>query len=313
LVTFVYVFWLFVEPPRHRQNTSVELAFGDVILVTLVNARNLVGADITGKSDPYVIFIAGEHTCKSSVVKASLDPQWNEQFGFVLKGKTFSDDEKELAKRGKTPLKRRKSKWIKKSISMLRMQQHQFISVLVFDHDFITPDEPLGQFEINVEDIPRDKPLEKYFKLQGVPKGEVMLSIRRAALTSPELSRIANELSSLERPWAQADYDKFGVTSNMLLGIDPFVCDPGKSGKTINPALTTLQDLLLKKTLKMGVRFIAYSDVLWLLESKHGLQGVQNSGKSKSYLDTGFTFSSPLDPFSENGGEPTFQRAVCCI
>lgn len=182
-------------------------------MITLVNARNLMGTDLSGKSDPYVIFIAGEHTCKSSVFKSSCDPTWNEYFGLYIKGKTFAEDEKdkESRKNTKTPLKRRKSKWIKRSISLLRQHQDMYISVLAFDHDFLTPDDPLGQFEIPVESIRRDKPIEKYFRLEGVPHGEIFLSIRRATLTSPDLARIAQELCSLERPWTQADYERYGV------------------------------------------------------------------------------------------------------
>ncbi|GAB9466004.1 C2 domain-containing protein [Globisporangium polare] len=44
--------------------------------VTLHKAADLAAADLNGKSDPYVVFSMGEHSRKSPVVTANLNPVW---------------------------------------------------------------------------------------------------------------------------------------------------------------------------------------------------------------------------------------------
>lgn len=43
-------------------------------------ARNLIGVDISGTSDPYAILKVGETKYKSQVQKANCNPKWNEEF-----------------------------------------------------------------------------------------------------------------------------------------------------------------------------------------------------------------------------------------
>merc|ERR1719495_2108215 len=45
--------------------------------VDVVKAKNLVKADIIGKSDPYVVLQYGNQTDKTPVIKNTLNPQWD--------------------------------------------------------------------------------------------------------------------------------------------------------------------------------------------------------------------------------------------
>lgn len=48
-------------------------------------AEDLVAADINGKSDPYVKLTCGGETRKSSVIRNTLTPTWNESLDFVCR------------------------------------------------------------------------------------------------------------------------------------------------------------------------------------------------------------------------------------
>ena len=47
--------------------------------ITLFNGRNLLAADVNGKSDPYATFTLGQNTVKSKVKSNTLNPNWNEE------------------------------------------------------------------------------------------------------------------------------------------------------------------------------------------------------------------------------------------
>lgn len=49
--------------------------------VQVLQAKNLLAADINGKSDPYALFfLDGKEIFKSSVEKATLNPIWEQEF-----------------------------------------------------------------------------------------------------------------------------------------------------------------------------------------------------------------------------------------
>lgn len=87
--------------------------------VTLMHAKGLKAADRNGKSDPYVVFKAGRppQKQKSSVVKRTLDPVWNQTFHFE-------------GRRGE----------------LLRSG----LQLSVFDHDLIGFDDALGEVNLSL-------------------------------------------------------------------------------------------------------------------------------------------------------------------
>lgn len=110
--------------------------FGDVILVTLKAAQNLVAMDVDGgydSSDPYCIFSLGQQTCRSSVVERSLNPHWNETICFLVESS----------------------------------EQDMSLSVMVMDHDLGKPDDPLGSLDIPLSSVRANSPQDRFFKLEG--------------------------------------------------------------------------------------------------------------------------------------------------
>ena len=60
------------------------MQFGDVLVIQLVSARNLIGVDWNGFSDPYCVFNVGGQMVRSSVKRKTLQPEWHENLGFWM-------------------------------------------------------------------------------------------------------------------------------------------------------------------------------------------------------------------------------------
>ncbi|XP_020261467.1 BAG-associated GRAM protein 1 isoform X2 [Asparagus officinalis] len=58
--------------------------FGYLIKLELLAAKNLVGANLNGTSDPYAIITCGEQKRFSSMVPGSRNPMWGEEFNFFV-------------------------------------------------------------------------------------------------------------------------------------------------------------------------------------------------------------------------------------
>ena len=53
-----------------------------MLTVRVIEARDLVPMDYTGKSDPYCVLKFGNETHKTHYIKQELNPVWNEIFTF---------------------------------------------------------------------------------------------------------------------------------------------------------------------------------------------------------------------------------------
>jgi Ca2+-dependent lipid-binding protein len=63
-----------------------------VLSVRVVEARDLMPMDITGKADPYCILTFGKQSSRTNFIKQELNPVWNEIFAFdVETGKEILD------------------------------------------------------------------------------------------------------------------------------------------------------------------------------------------------------------------------------
>lgn len=194
------------SPSFVRQASEDVVQFGDVLLVTLVAARRLVACDWNGFSDPYaqLCFHSGHaQHAKSSMKKATLNPAWNEPFCFWLEpGATTAT-----------------------------------LSLMLFDHNVLSRDEPIGSVDIDVSHIARDQsePLSCTYSLVGVATGEVELALQRAVLSSAELKAVVGELVKLKGPLTESVLKKHCVSLATLTGDAPFVrC--GHANFTILPS-----------------------------------------------------------------------------
>ena len=54
------------------------------LTVTLLRAVNLPVMDVNGKADPYCIIKCNKRKLRSSTIKVTLNPEWNESFKFEI-------------------------------------------------------------------------------------------------------------------------------------------------------------------------------------------------------------------------------------
>lgn len=116
------------------------------VSVRLVSARDLIAGDFGGKSDPYCIVEILGKTYRTKTIKKTLNPEWNEQAGFVFH---------------KTP---------------------DTLIVHVFDQDAASKDDILGRATVNLRSLWNLKShptgtLEAELPLEGVAKGSIHLVV----------------------------------------------------------------------------------------------------------------------------------------
>lgn len=209
------------RPFMVRQPTDEDVQYGDILVVKLSNAKNLIAVDWNGSSDPYALLSVDKQSSRSSIIKKKVNPVWNETFFFHIG--LEADAPAMTDKSQPITLPKVRSK---RSRNELPKRSTRHLTVLLFDHDWVGHDESLGYFEILIDDIPRDTYIERTYQLQGVKNGEVQLTIQRSTITSPQMRAVLKSLTGLARPIKQADLESRGVTLEQLLGKEPYLSLP---------------------------------------------------------------------------------------
>eukprot|EP01087_Luapelamoeba_hula_P017448 TRINITY_DN54_c0_g1_i5.p1 TRINITY_DN54_c0_g1~~TRINITY_DN54_c0_g1_i5.p1 ORF type:complete len:295 (+),score=94.60 TRINITY_DN54_c0_g1_i5:145-1029(+) len=115
--------------------------------VTVIEARNLVSADLNGKSDPYCILSTspagdkGQHQ-KTKIEKKTLNPSWNQSFEFNV-----SDPASD------------------------------YLYIILKDHDRWTHDDPLGRVTVPLTGLTRGEAKDMWLKLKEIKHGEVHITL----------------------------------------------------------------------------------------------------------------------------------------
>ncbi|KAI8542902.1 hypothetical protein RHMOL_Rhmol08G0175700 [Rhododendron molle] len=111
------------------------------IELTLIEARDLIAADIRGTSDPYVKLQYGNTKRRTKVMYKTLNPRWDQTFEFPDDG------------------------------SLLELH--------VKDHNAALPTSSIGDCVVEYQRLPPNRPSDKWIPLQGVKKGEIHVQITR--------------------------------------------------------------------------------------------------------------------------------------
>ncbi|KAK9091297.1 hypothetical protein Sjap_024474 [Stephania japonica] len=135
------------------------------IELILIEARDLVAADLRGTSDPYVRVQYGNIKKRTKVVYKTLHPQWNQTLDFPDDG---------------SPL-------------LLHVK----------DHNALLPTSSIGQCIVEYQGLPPNQMVEKWIPLQGVKKGEIHVKVTRRIPELPTKSS-PNRLDSSESPVSKA-------------------------------------------------------------------------------------------------------------
>ncbi|CAN9498001.1 unnamed protein product [Ophioblennius macclurei] len=123
-----------------------------VVRVHLLEARDLVAKDtymmgmVKGKSDPYATLRVGTRSVKSRTIKENLHPKWGEVFEFVV-----------------------------------HEAPGQELEVELFDED-TDKDDFIGRYNLDFGEVKREKEMDQWFPLEGVPYGEVHLKLQWLSL-----------------------------------------------------------------------------------------------------------------------------------
>ncbi|ONK81485.1 uncharacterized protein A4U43_C01F29630 [Asparagus officinalis] len=111
------------------------------IELVLIEARDLIAADLRGTSDPYVRVQYGNMKKRTKVVHKTLNPQWNQTLEFPETGD--------------------------------RLVLH------VKDHNALLPTYNIGDCVVEYERLPPNQTVEKWIPLQGVKSGEIHVQVTR--------------------------------------------------------------------------------------------------------------------------------------
>ncbi|XP_021736336.1 synaptotagmin-5-like isoform X2 [Chenopodium quinoa] len=129
-----------------------------LIELVLIEARDLVAADLRGTSDPYVKVQYGNETRRTKVVYKTVNPSWNQTFEFPDDG------------------------------SMLELQ--------VKDHNAILSSSSIGNCIVQYQRLPPNEVSEKWIPLQGVKKGEIHVQITRKVPDLQKITSVDSDFLS---------------------------------------------------------------------------------------------------------------------
>nr|XP_057911715.1 extended synaptotagmin-1 isoform X1 [Doryrhamphus excisus] len=143
----------------------------------LVPKDNLMGGMVKGKSDPYVKINMGGETFTSEVIKANLNPTWNEMYEVIL--------------------------------TQLPGQE---LHLEVFDKDMDMKDDFMGRLKVKLKDIIDSQYTDQWYTLSDVKSGRVHLILEWLPTASE-----ADQLDKILKFYSRQSYQNKAVPSAGLL------------------------------------------------------------------------------------------------
>ncbi|XP_051933261.1 extended synaptotagmin-1 [Hippocampus zosterae] len=143
----------------------------------LVPKDNMMGGMVKGKSDPYVKINIGGETFTSEVIKANLNPTWNEMYEVIL--------------------------------TQLPGQE---LNLEVLDKDMDMKDDFMGRLKINLKDIIDSQYTDQWYSLNDVKSGRVHLVLEWVPTVSE-----ADQVDQVLQFYSRQSYQNKAVPSAGLL------------------------------------------------------------------------------------------------
>ncbi|CAO2204821.1 unnamed protein product [Urochloa humidicola] len=134
-----------IEPIKNDHNNSMQSSSSNAgagwIELVIIEARDLVAADLRGTSDPYVRVQYGNKKKRTKVIYKTLFPQWNQTFEFPETGEP--------------------------------------LILHVKDHNAVLPTASIGHCTVEYSMLSQNQSADKWIPLQGVKSGEIHVKIAR--------------------------------------------------------------------------------------------------------------------------------------
>lgn len=146
-----------IEPIKNDHNNSMQSSSSKAgagwIELVVIEARDLVAADLRGTSDPYVRVQYGNKKKRTKVIYKTLSPQWSQTFEFPETGEP--------------------------------------LVLHVKDHNAVLPTASIGHCTVEYSMLSLNQSAEKWIPLQGVKSGEIHVKIaRRVSVPDSEKKNI---------------------------------------------------------------------------------------------------------------------------
>eukprot|EP01084_Bolivina_argentea_P250100 418904_1 len=219
-----------------RQHTEEDIQFGDVIIIRLIQAHNLVEFQ---PSNPYAVLQFDGQVQRGSVRQNTSNPEFNETFGFYVEMQTGHP-------------------------------KSEYIQIGIYHHDFQTAqDRSMGTFQLKLHDLPRNKQVDHFCKLDS-GSGEVFLSVRRAPIISPDLAITLKQIISIQTPWTKQMLQKHSVSLYQFLGSQPWQLSDEQQNKGANSVLKYLLESVTKNKINLQ-NYRNVNKVTTMLRSQRGI------------------------------------------
>ncbi|TMW66110.1 hypothetical protein Poli38472_003875 [Pythium oligandrum] len=183
-----------IHRPSHRTGSSASSSpvsdvgsphasnpFGELVVVEILAAKELaVGDFFQGESDPYVNVKFQDWERKTSIVKGTKNPVFNERFVY----------------------------WVADT----EATNEQLISLVVMNKNLVMTDESLGQVHLSLK-FPLNEAFDEWYPLvkdNGEQRGYIRIGLRRMVLQSSELQQAAQSLATPDRPLNEEDLVTYG-------------------------------------------------------------------------------------------------------
>ncbi|KAM7482995.1 hypothetical protein LguiB_007578 [Lonicera macranthoides] len=149
------------------------------IELVLIEARDLVAADLRGTSDPYVRVQYGSLKKRTKIMYKTLNPKWNQTLEFPDDG---------------SPL-------------MLHVK----------DHNAVLPTSSIGDCVVEYQRLPPNEKSDKWIPLQGVKKGEIHVQVTRKIPELRPRSSFDSESSSTKSHLINTQFKQMMIKFHSLI------------------------------------------------------------------------------------------------